>query len=87
MKPFTTEYKASEDVRRIQKEPMLGATFQTDITNDSQTIYYLTLYVGSASTPISVIPDTGSRRLVIEAETCASCWGVSYDYSDDTTFS
>jgi hypothetical protein len=77
---ITTVYSGSKGfTSRLQE-------FTLDMGNNKEVNYYLTLHIGDQKTPLKLIPDTGSRRLVLESYTCESCYSTKYDYSNNTLF-
>ena len=56
------------------------------LSNELNTMYYGTIYVGNPEQKLDVIFDTGSDWLVLEAKECLNCLKNSYDAEKSETF-
>ena len=66
----------------------LGLAGETTIpiTNGANAQYTCSLYFGSSAKEMILVPDTGSRWLIVEDSSCDSCLGNKYDSSASSTF-
>jgi hypothetical protein len=93
-----TPYIGKYDLRR-KIEPKTQSWWQTlleplgagegdstiPITNNLQTQMVCSLYLGGSYQEMIVVPDTGSRWLVIEDIACETCLGNKYDSVSETS--
>lgn len=73
-------------INDFQKHPKVEATMAVVLDNYMNTQYYGPIYVGTPGQEMTVVYDTGSDWLVIEAHICSTCLENTYDHMLSTTY-